>query len=214
MEKNLIVTECKGFEASCRCCYSQATTNGGNGAIELFLNYGLSLENSVVPVIAFTGLSIQFGAVYLMDYHFPVLVMLSECLNPIGSSETTQLEMCSWLIKFVRFGISTVDLINISNHQEATIKNKKVNNTKEEGVVLKTTNFFKPVRSISKKNSKHYCSNRGIDLNHIMRMYKAASIVDDSIVSILFPIGVLAIPGADAQCHEIREFLLNLLEKF
>jgi hypothetical protein len=45
-------------------------------------------------------------------------------------------------------------------------------------------------------------------------MYKAASIVDHSIVSILFPIGVLAIPGADAQCNEIREFLLNLLEKF
>eukprot|EP01038_Epipyxis_sp_PR26KG_P017574 gene17574-24398_t len=204
----LLGTEAKGFEASCRECYSQLISIGGSSAMRLF-EVGLILEQSVVPVIAFTGNSIQFGAVYLMDCYFPVLVILSECLNPIGSLHT-QHEIATWLIKLVRFSETTATILQ--HHSISRRENFK------KMAVLSCAYFFKPVRSNTKGCLSFpisSCSRRNSSLNHIMRMYEMVSKIESADSMILFPVGTLAVPGAEEQCNkQVRDFMIPVCNNF
>ena len=203
-----LATEAKGFGDSCRCCYSQLITCGGDAAIEL-CNQGVSIENVAIPVIAFTGLAIQFGAVYLMANSFPVLVMLSECLNPNGPI-AMQLEISSWFIKFRAFYLQTCKLAADARPLPQQF----------EAVSLDCVHhFFKPVRQNFKEETQNFsnikCSSYSFKLNQIMRMYELVSRVGNSNQLVLFPVGVIALPGSDvASTVALRNYLLTRLAKF
>jgi hypothetical protein len=209
----VLVTEVKGSEVSIRNCYIQLLAAGGNGVLDMF-RLGWSLEDAVVPVIAFTGIGIQFGAIYLLESHFPVLTMLSDSLDTCGSRSNEDI-LATWLCKFVFFSLETKKLCPKHNQkQQALIESPK----------LKKEYFFKPVRTnckdlsqlISENNFSFRCNN----LNHIMRMYKLVHDVvveekNDPIERILYPVGVVTVPADNTFGAEpIRKFLLDQCARF
>ena len=204
-ELNLLLlgTDVKGLEASVSECFSPLLSICSSGAISL-LDFGVKLENAVIPAIAFCGGVIQFGAVYLIDECFPVLVMLSDVLSPLGSYEN-QVEICTWLLRFYEFCENTYDLL----------VSKVPENKRHREVFLSLRYFFKPVRDFNKNRTAsnsagNQLSRRSFRLNEMMRIYECLNMIDGAESCVLFPIGVVSFPSEN---HEECRYLRVALEK-
>ena len=72
--------EGKGSEASILPALAQGAAEGTNFCMGLYAQ-GIPKEHCVVPVIAYNGLSMCFGATMLLDDTFPTFVPLSKTLD-------------------------------------------------------------------------------------------------------------------------------------
>lgn len=207
-------SEAKGLEASLFKCYPQLLSVCSTSCVEMF-RLGLSRELCVVPGLAMTGSCCQICAVYLCEDCFPVLVALTPHLSLLGTSEE-QRQIAQWCVRLASFGVDTLSLLqgNMSN----TNMQKK---TPE--VCLNMDGYFaKPIRRAWKLlSSPESCvelySNRNMRLNHIMRIYERLRVksllrTDEDLRKscVLFPAGVVAIPGELAQeSKDLRALLID-----
>jgi hypothetical protein len=76
--------EAKGLESSIRKCYSQLISLCGSSAIDM-VQRGIGIEDAVVPGIATAAGGFQICLVYLLKPRFPVIVAVTNLLNPLGS---------------------------------------------------------------------------------------------------------------------------------
>ena len=183
----LLGVEAKGMEASVSQCFNQLISICGSSAMRL-LDCGVDIENAVVPAIAFCGDAIQFGAVYLIDNSFPVLVMLSDVLSPVGSYDQ-QIELYIWLLRLFKFSEDTFDILNASRCAPAP-----------HGVCLSLKYFFKPVRDVKEGCKLLYCgskaerSRQSLQLNEMMRIYQQLHQIRGAESCVLFPVGIVSVP--------------------
>jgi hypothetical protein len=201
----VLATETKGFEASSRNCFVQLIAAGGDSALNL-VHLGWDVQDAVIPLIAFTGIGIQFGAVYLLDSHFPVMTMLSDSLDICGSRESEEV-IATWFAKIVLFCLETKK----RGPTKETQKQKLVISPS-----LSQNYFFKPVRTSFKElpqmEMTNGSSSRCNNLNRIMRMDKLVHDAEPSSERVLFPVGVVTIPAKGKE--PIRNFLLKKCDQF
>jgi hypothetical protein len=103
----VVTSECKGFEASTVRCFAQAFISAANAALML-ASEGLPIEQCVVPAICFAGDGLRFVAVYLVEKTWPVMVVLTDAIDLLGENQSIA---AWWLLKLMRFGNETADLL-------------------------------------------------------------------------------------------------------
>ena len=75
------VWENKGSEASTFSGLRQAGVAYGFGIATFLLGLGIPYQDIVVPIVVYTGIAIQFGAVFVLDPSFPVFTVISDVLD-------------------------------------------------------------------------------------------------------------------------------------
>lgn len=176
--------------------------------MELF-RLGFPREDAVVLGIALAGASVQFCAVYLIEESFPGFVTLSPELSPFGTFREMQI-IAEWCLRFVAFADHTVDKF----HSKGSIKARA-------SVRLSLANYFlKPIRNTLKalQNDENYVSlfsSKNMRLNYTMRLYEKIWKADHTSSNfILFPEGVVSVPGEDVKdSMKLRNLLITICEK-
>jgi hypothetical protein len=157
----LVASEAKGLEASIHQCVGMLLIACGDSALYLQM-LGLDLENCVVPGIAISDTTIQFGAVYLIPHSFPVFLFLSDMLHPLYDSEM----VACWFFRLSAFSKQTEELLNnakvkaLRQESKETRKNqpKKRSKIEEKSLPIKfdeQKNFMKPIREGYRHSLRH-----------------------------------------------------------
>jgi hypothetical protein len=199
--------ETKGAESSLRMCFPQLIAICGSGCIELH-RLGVPREDCAVLGIAVTESSCQFCAVYLLRDNLPVMVAVSPVLTLVGTRQE-QYCVATWCLRFVRFGTDMSSLSYGSAHMPPS----------DVVVRLRISGYFaKPIRCRNETQhlgTARLYSNKLIRLNHIMRMYETLrKTVDGAKSVVLFPEGVISVPGEDVDATmELRKMLIQGCER-
>jgi hypothetical protein len=227
----VVGSEAKGLEASMRMCYPQLIAVSGSSAIEMH-RLGLAREDCVVPGIAMAGACVQFCAVYLLEHNFPVFVALSPELSPFGSYEE-QHAVAEWCLRLVEFARVTAERLSSRRQVKPLASELRLNMT---GYFAKPVRRgWKQQHDIAEAKAgadadagaragdvgydatcTRFVSIKNIRLNQIMRMYEKMRLVLKQQHAefgkvILFPEGVVAVPGADVtESEALRKMLIDL----
>jgi hypothetical protein len=138
----LVVTEVKGFEASNQRCFPQAFIAASNLCLELFNDSKLHVDDCVVPIITLAGDGYRFGAVYLTEVAWPVMVSLTEAMNPLDGNETVN-NLTKWFFRVMDFGKQTVALCGKQKLHQKNLERRRQPQPKLGNV------FLKPIREDS-----------------------------------------------------------------
>lgn len=209
--RNYVVvgTEAKGLEASIRQCYPQLIALCGSAAIEL-VRRGVSIEDAVVPGIAFAAGGIQICLIYLLKPCFPVLVAVTNVLNPLGSFEDQKL-LAKWLLKCYLFGKRTAEIF---------IASTRVNSSMNKATLDTEQYFFKPVREGLKVHGQRIISEDALiistqssSLNYTMRVYETlhSTLLGPMKRNLfLFPCGVITGIGEDSEGNDALKQVIEI----
>eukprot|EP01006_Ploeotia_vitrea_P053213 TRINITY_DN67767_c0_g1_i11.p1 TRINITY_DN67767_c0_g1~~TRINITY_DN67767_c0_g1_i11.p1 ORF type:complete len:597 (+),score=-62.83 TRINITY_DN67767_c0_g1_i11:80-1870(+) len=183
----LFTSEAKGIDDSHFMCLIQALEIAGDSAIHLSRNIDMDYNNCSIPGIIVYGDKVQFYGVYLVDQHFPVVVLLSPPLSYTNVDDRKQI--ISGILVAVEFIKKSIELIEIS--PRITMKNLFLN---YDGM------FFKPIRCDNKDKDeddqtfKTSISSSFINVERIMYMYEKIHQQERSKDFILFPVGLMRLP--------------------
>ena len=204
--------EAKGLESSIRKCYSQLISLCGSSAIDM-VQRGIRIEDAVVPPgIATAAGGFQICLVYLLKPCFPVIVAVTNLLNPLGSFED-QKELSRWLLRCYMFGVETVNIIC----------RERVNPPSYRGAYLDTSiYFFKPIRETLKvtefpTDNVLYLTTLSSTVNHIMLIYQvlySSDCIENGINLFLFPSGVITGFGDGSGYEDFKvAFTIHIASK-
>lgn len=97
-ELALGVWENKGSESSTHNCTAQAA-GYASGIAMAMRGVGVATRDIIVPIVSFTGASIQFGVTYMLEPSYPVYATVSELID-IGNHESLP-RLSDWLHWFI-----------------------------------------------------------------------------------------------------------------
>jgi hypothetical protein len=204
----VLSSEAKGIGASFHATYVQLLGSCGNSALEMY-RLGLEREQCVVPGISCSGSGIQIVAVHLIPDLFPNMTVLTPCYDPNGS-DSGRMELAKWLLRTLRFVEETDKILNQKVELRTSSDNISVELPQDENIFLKPV-----VQRIVEKDPLINFSNNNLLLNNIMRIYYRLSEQEGSRNCILFPYGVVNIPGEQDQYAgiQVREQILRILKR-
>lgn len=207
----LLASEAKGREASNFECFSQGFQAGADSAINMVKRYGKCIDDAAIPVvICFGSDCFQILGVYLIPESFPCVTELSRILS-INASEDVD-ELLQWIVVLRLFINETIKIISIPTGSS---------NENLKSASLETNQFFKPVYVLPKCSRQRYgysisdIPNQQFKLSYIMRIFKLLDSAENSKKFILFPIGVIMVPGStNGHNKGIRKALADRLSNF
>lgn len=197
----LFGAEAKGIEASLRACYPQFIASCGSSCIELHRR-GLALEECALVGVVMAGASCQFCGVYLIEGNFPVMVALSPALHIMGTP-TDHREIARWAMRSLWHTMDRLDALQAMQHKGFGMRLPSA--AEVQCTLSLRGHFTKPIRDDPKMLQNNAVGDEGwvsalaLRLNCMMEVYRLLHEADPgSSDVILFPTGVVTVPGPDS----------------
>lgn len=187
--------ETKGSESSPFRGAGEVVANASNAAVAMY-KAGVPTERIVIPIVSFTGILVQFAAVYLLKPCFPVVCFLTGLLRFKEEGQEIAkhlLAMRDFTISTEQYIINNMDQLAQPGATETTITNT---HEREEWMALNVDQHHV-------KDINHFFlarNGRRMSFNHFLRVTEPLCDLDSVCLPIAVRLGITKGPGKGPDC--------------